>query len=69
MLNLGLVLAASVLSAGLLVVLFLYRRFRRLGDAASPAFAAAAAIAVTLGALTVIGGIGHDQTVGRQACQ
>ena len=63
MLNLGLVLAASVLSAGLLVVLLLYRRFRRLDDAASPAFAAAAATAVTLGALTVIGGIGHTAAV------
>lgn len=61
--SVGLVLAASVLSAALLVVLLLYRRFRRLGDAVSPAFAAVAAIAVTLGALTAIGGIGHTAAV------
>ncbi|MBI3698116.1 MAG: hypothetical protein HY238_25185 [Acidobacteria bacterium] len=56
-------LTAAVFSILLLVVVLLYRRFRRSAAEVPYAFNAAAAIALTLGVITVIGGVGHSVAV------
>ena len=56
-------LTAAVFAILLLVVVFLYRRFRRSADEVPWIFKAAAAISVTLGALTLISGVAHSAAV------
>ena len=56
-------LTAGVFAILLLVVVFLYRRFRRSADEVPWVFQAAAAIGVTLGVLTTISGVVHSTAV------
>lgn len=56
-------LTAGGFSILLLIVVFLYRRFRRSADEVPWVFQAAAAIGVTLGVLTVISGVLHSAAV------
>ena len=56
-------LSVFVLSIVLLVVVFLYRRFRRAAADVPWTCQAAAAIALSLGALTAITGVGHSMAV------
>lgn len=56
-------LTAAVFSIFLLVVVLLYRRFRRSAAEVPWACQAAAAIAVTLGLGTVVSGVGHSVAV------
>jgi len=63
MVSLEAILGLSVPSALLLAILLLYRRFRRSAIDASAAFSAAAAIALSLGILTVVGGIAHTSAI------
>lgn len=56
-------LTAGVFAILLMVVVFLYRRFRRSADEVPWIFQAAAAIGVTLGVLTVISGVVHSAAV------
>lgn len=56
-------ITVGVLSVWLLVVALLYRQFRRSGDQTPRPCHAAAAIAVALGALTLIAGAGHSIAV------
>ena len=56
-------LTAGVLAIGLLVVVFLYRRFMRSAAEVPWVFQAAAAIGVTLGVLTMISGVVHSTAV------
>jgi hypothetical protein len=56
-------LTAGVFSLLLLVVVFLYRRFRRAADEVPWIFQGAAAIGVALGALTMISGVAHSAAV------
>ncbi len=56
-------LTAAIFSILLVVVVFLYRRFRRSAAEVPWACQAAAAIAVTLGVATVISGVGHSVAV------
>ena len=56
-------LTAGVFAIMLLIVVFLYRRFRQSADAVPWVFQAAAAIGVTLGVLTMISGVVHSTAV------
>ena len=56
-------IALPVLSIWLLVIVFLYRRFRRAADDVPWACQAAAAIALSLGVGTMIAGVGHSVVV------
>jgi hypothetical protein len=56
-------LAAGVFSLLLLVVVFLYRRFRRSAGEVPWIFQAAAAIGVALGVVTMISGVAHSAAV------
>ena len=56
-------LTAGVFSILLLVVVFLYRRFRRSADEVPWVVQVAAAIGVTLGVLTMISGVVHSAAV------
>ncbi len=58
-----LVLTVAAISTWLLVAVLLYRRFRRSAAGGPYACQAAAAIGVSLGVLTVIGGVGHSIAV------
>ncbi len=57
------VLSVSVLSIVLLAIVVLYRRFRRAAGDVPWVCQAAAAIALSLGALTAIAGVGHCMAV------
>ena len=57
------VLLLIVLTASLLGGVLLYRRFRRSALDASPSFSGAAAIGLILGALTLVGGMGHTTAI------
>lgn len=63
MLDFEIAVTVGVLSIWLLVVVRLYRQFRRSAGQVSWPCHAAAAIAVTLGALTLIAGAGHSIAV------
>lgn len=56
-------LAAGVFSLLLVVVLFLYQRFRRSADGVPSVFQVAAAIGVTLGVVTMLSGVVHSAAV------
>src|SRR6266508_4406485 len=56
-------LTVAVFVIGLLLVVLLYRRFKRSAAEAPDAYSAAAAIALTLGIVTAIGGVGHSVAV------
>ena len=60
---LDLAIGPTVLATVLLVIVVLYRRFRRAADDVPWACQAAAAIALSLGALTAITGVGHSMAV------
>lgn len=56
-------LTAGVFSILLVIVVFLYRRFRRSADEVSWVLQVAAAISVTLGVLTMVSGVVHSAAV------
>src|SRR5687767_15858692 len=56
-------LTGGVFAILLLVVAFLYRRFRRAADGVPWIFQTAAAIGVTLGVLTAISGVVHSAAI------
>jgi hypothetical protein len=56
-------LSAAIFSIWFLIVVFLYRRFSRYAPEAPYACHAAAAIALSLGVVTVIAGLGHSVAV------
>lgn len=56
-------IALPVLSVWLLVVVVLYRRFRRAAAGMSRAYHVSAALAVTLGVITATAGVGHSVAV------
>lgn len=56
-------LTAGVFSILVLIVVFVYRRFRRSADEVSWVLQVAAAISVTLGVLTMVSGVVHSAAV------